>query len=110
MNVPNDDHPMHRTWSPEDPMSLEAAPVDGDPAVMLECLIEEYLRQGSSESLIMSLFRTPDYQATYGLLKLFGEKHVLERVREATRRMGALRCTVVCYDEDPCDQDQQISG
>ena len=101
MQTEHDDHPMNWSWAPEDPMTLNAAPVLGDPAVMLDGLIEEYARQGWNETMIALLFTSPEYQATYRLTQLFGEQYVRQRIRDTLHRMGTLRFNVTCHEEGP---------
>ena len=103
------DHPMHRAWSPEDPMELNAAPVDGDPAVMLDCVIEEYVRQGWGEAEVMGLFTSPGYRATHELTQLFGEEHVRQRVQATSHRMGTLRFKVTYYENCQDEHDDSFS-
>ena len=101
MHAEHDDHPMHWSWAPEDPMALNATPVQGDPAVMLDGLIEEYARQGWNETMIAPLFTSPAYRATYRLTQIFGEEHVRQRIRDTLLRTGTMRFNVTCHEEGP---------
>ena len=73
-------HPATRPVEPDDPMTLHATAVGGDPEVMLECLVREYAWMGWEAERILHLFQDPYYPALHGLLLLFGENGVRERV------------------------------
>ena len=89
--VPNGDHPKNQPWEPEDPMMLRAEPVQGDPEVMLDCLVEEYARMGWGADRIAELFDDPFFQATHGLKELFGERGIRERIKQTLARCGVFR-------------------
>jgi hypothetical protein len=72
-------------------MLLTAEPVDGDPELMLRCLVEEFARQGYDADRIMKLFASPFFQATWGLKQLYGEGGVRSRVEATLARCGVMR-------------------
>lgn len=58
---------------------------------MAECLIEEFLLMGWSESRLMMLFTQPRFQATHRIYLERGEDHVrglIRRVGEAWHPVG----------------------
>ena len=70
----------------DDPMEFVAVPLPGgDPDLMAECVIEEFLLMGWSERRLMTLFTHPRFQATHQLYLARGEAHV----RELIARVGA---------------------
>jgi hypothetical protein len=95
MDSTENEHPKNRAWEPEDPMLLQAQPVNGDPDVMLECLIEEFARLGYDEAEIKRLFDQPFFQATYGLKGHYGEKELARRIQCTLARSGVMRFTAL---------------
>ncbi len=85
------EHPQNRPWEPEDPLHLNAAAVEGDPEIMLACLVEEYARMGMNRQEIQELFDRPFFRATHGLKLLFGESGLQERIGQILGRCGVLR-------------------
>jgi hypothetical protein len=89
-------HPATRPMEPEDPMMLHATAVWGDPEIMLRCLVEEYAGIGWDVEGILALCHDPFYPALHGLLGLYGEHGLRERVSgllQGSRRFP-LRATV----------------
>jgi hypothetical protein len=84
-------HPRDRAIEPEDPMLLTAEPVDGDPLVMLDSLIEEYAGLGWDGPHIRRIFDTPFFQATWGLARLFGPEFIAARIDAVLQRRGSMR-------------------
>jgi hypothetical protein len=84
-------HPATREILPEDPMEMHNFEVPGDPDLMLRLLVEEYARIGWGAEAIMQLARDPNYQAFYGLMRLFGEEQLAARVRQILARCGVMR-------------------
>ena len=80
-------------------MAVHAQAVQGDPEVMLRCLVEEYARLGLSQQRILSLFETPLYTATHQLKQHFGEDGLRQRVAAVISRCGIHRVV-----------DQPLSG
>jgi hypothetical protein len=85
------EHPKDRPAEPEDPFQMFASGVSGDPALMLDCLIEEYARMGLGADEILALFEQPRFLATHGLFGLFGAEATRARVRDVLARCGVLR-------------------
>jgi hypothetical protein len=85
------DHPGDRPMEAEDPMLLSAVEIDGDPQVMLDCLVEELARMGWSLDVIMRTFEQPFYAGANGLLEHFGKEGLRERIRRTLSRCGVMR-------------------
>jgi hypothetical protein len=87
-------HPKDRAPKSDDPMELSGVELDGDPEVMLDCIVEEYARMGEGADVILRMFNDPDYQGPYGLTKAFGRDYIRLRVEGILRRCGVLRFRV----------------
>jgi hypothetical protein len=97
------DHPADRPAEPADPLQMMAGGVEGDPLLMLDCIVEEYSRMGVDEEQILALFDDPQFLATHGLRGLFGPQATRDRVRDVLSRCGILRVNVVALPPDsPC--------
>jgi hypothetical protein len=96
-------HPASREATPDDPFSLHAVEVPGDPDLMLRLLIEEYARMGYGRDELMRLARDPNYQAFHGLLRLYGEAELHRRLGEILARVGVFR--VRTREAEPAEQD-----
>ncbi|MCB1364049.1 MAG: hypothetical protein KDK02_08000 [Rhodobacteraceae bacterium] len=69
-----------------DPMEFVAVPLpEGDPDLMAQCVIEEFMLMGWSERRLMTLFTHPGFRATHRIYVDRGEAHV----RELIARVGA---------------------
>ena len=95
------EHPKDRAPERDDPMLLVASQIDGDPLVMIDCLIEEYARMGCDADEILGLFSNPKFQATAGLMQFFGRDAVEGRIRETLSRCGVMRFHWVEAAPDP---------
>ena len=84
------EHPKDRPAEPADPFQMFAGGVEGDPGLMLDCLVEEYSRLGYGTDELLALFENQEFLATYGLRGLFGPDTTRERVREVISRCGVL--------------------
>jgi len=88
-------HPATRPVEPEDPMNLHGTEVPGDPELMLRILVEEYARMGFGPDVMMQMFRDPEYQAPYGLWRLFGDEELFARIVEILGGCGIFRTTII---------------
>ena len=88
-------HPKDRAAEPADPFQMMAGGVEGDPLLMLDCIVEEYSRMGAGEEEILRLFDDPEFLATHGLRGLFGAEATRDRVRDVLSRCGILRVNVM---------------
>jgi hypothetical protein len=84
-------HPATRAVEPEDPMTLHAAEVEGDPEIMLQCVVQEYAWLGWGADQILSMFRDPAYPVLHQLLSMYGETGTRERIDELLGQMGVFR-------------------
>jgi len=99
------EHPKDRPAEPEDPFKMFAGGVEGDPGLMLDCLVEEYSRMGYDADDLIALFDNPEFLATHGLRNLFGPEETRERVQAVLARCGVLRVTVTALPPEnpfPC--------
>jgi hypothetical protein len=94
-------HPATRAVEPEDPMTLHANAVPGDPEEMLRCLVLEYAWMGWDADRIMSLFRDPFYPALHSLWCAFGEAGIRQRLFSALRQ-----CPVLNIDEAVVEESE----
>jgi hypothetical protein len=81
-------HPASRAAEPEDPLALHAIALEGDPELMLECLVQEYAGMGWDAEQILHLFRDPSYPALNELRLARGEARLRERVHALVRQAG----------------------
>ncbi|CAN5337952.1 hypothetical protein BH09PLA1_BH09PLA1_00130 [soil metagenome] len=106
----NTTHPKDRAPQSDDPMEISGIEVDGDPEVMLDCIVEEYARLGCDADMIMRMFDDPFYQGPYGVTKAFGREYVRRRIDDVLRRCGVLRVRVTelvpVETESGCDERQ----
>src|SRR5262245_31323525 len=84
-------HPATRPVEPEDPMTLHAVAVAGDPDTMLRCLVEEYAWMGWGAEQILSLFRDPFYPLLHSLWQAQGEQSIREQIELILSQTGILR-------------------
>ena len=91
----NRTHPRDRDARGDDPLEISGIQVDGDPEVMLDCIVEEYARLGCDAADILRMFDDPFFQGPYGLTRAFGRDYVRLRVRGVLGRCGVLRVRVV---------------
>ena len=102
-------HPATRPVEPEDPMTLHATPVRGDPEVMLRCLVEEYARMGWNGEQILGLFRDPFYPMLNGLLGIYGEAGIRDRIAAVLDQTGIFCCEGTARDEpEPTEMEPEL--
>jgi hypothetical protein len=99
-------HPVSRPAEADDPLTLHATPVAGDPEVMLECLVQEYAWMGWDTEQILTLFRDPNYPALNALLCHYGEDGVRRRVAAVLGRMGSFHVSGAVRDDPEPDDDE----
>jgi hypothetical protein len=100
-------HPLDRGVEAEDPMELVATPVQGDPDVMLQCLVQEFAWMGWDLEQLMELFHNPCYPVLNQLLAYYGEDEVRARVQALVGRSGVFRVHEVIEDEsEPTEDDE----
>jgi hypothetical protein len=84
-------HPATRAVEPDDPMSLYATPVTGDPEVMLRAVVQEYAWLGWDAEQVLALFRDPFYPLLNDLRDALGEDALRERIGAIFQRAGVYR-------------------
>ncbi|HLN28857.1 MAG TPA: hypothetical protein VK395_14015 [Gemmataceae bacterium] len=99
-------HPATRSVEPEDPMTLHATAVPGDPEVMLRCLVQEFAWMGWDAEQIVPLFRDPFYPALNSLWCVHGEAGIRQRVQEALRQCAVLNVTATVVEEPESSESQ----
>lgn len=103
-------HPLDRLADVEDPFELMAEPVSGDPQVMLECMLEEFVWMGWNASQLESLFQNPGYPVLVALGEHFGEDEVRRRIQSLLARTGVLtfREVIADPDEDEVEDEPEV--
>ena len=84
-------HPATRPVEPDDPLTLHATAVMGDPDIMLQCLVQEYAWMGWNAEQILRLFHDPFYPALHSLWCALGENGVRERIAALLGQTGVFR-------------------
>lgn len=84
-------HPLSRAAEADDPYELVAEPVAGDPSVMLECIMQEFLWMGWSVDQLLGLFEDPQYPVLRGLRDYYGGEEIQRRVRALASSWGRLQ-------------------
>jgi hypothetical protein len=103
-------HPLTREAAPEDPMELMAQPVVGDPAVMLECILQEFAWMGWNTQELLGLFQHPGYPLLCELREFYGDEEIRRQVAGLVARWGVLRFreTIAEPEEDDEDHEPQL--
>lgn len=99
-------HPLTREVEAEDPMELMANPVQGDPEVMLQCIVEEFAWMGMEADELLGLFHSPMYPVLNQLLEHFGEETVRQRVQTLLGGAGVLFRVQETIADDPTPEDE----
>src|SRR5579885_463659 len=102
-------HPATRPIQPEDPFTLNATAVNGDPEWMLRCLVQEYAWMGWDAEQILARFRDPFYPALNALWHHYGEAGIRERVAALVRKSGVFHFAVTVR-EAPEPEDEEDGG
>jgi hypothetical protein len=92
-------HPATRPVEPDDPLTLHATAVTGDPEIMLHCLVQEYAWMGWDAEEILQLFRDPFYPALHGLWCFYGEAGLRDRLNAVLGQTGTLRLDEAVREE-----------
>ena len=93
-------HPASRPVEAEDPLSLHAISLEGDPELMLHCVVQEYAWMGCDGEEILRLFRDPSYPALHALWKHFGETFIRDRISQIVGRAPLFRVATKEQDEE----------
>jgi hypothetical protein len=102
-------HPVTRAVEPDDPMFLQATLVEGDPEVMLRCLVQEYAWMGWGTQQILGLFRDPNYPVLNSLLAFYGAAAIQERVMTVLGKTGVFCCDATVREEpEPAEDEPEL--
>jgi hypothetical protein len=95
--------PRTRPAEPEDPLELTAQVVAGDPDVMLECILQEFLWMGYRADQLWALFQDPRYPLLCALRERYGEVELGRRLAALLAASGAwqFRETIAEPEEEP---------
>lgn len=80
-----------RPQEPDHPMMLDGDVVPGDTALMLRCLFEEFLRNGSTPAELASMCANDEFQALAAARHVLGIERVESILREAAGAVGVQR-------------------
>ena len=92
-------HPASREVMPDDPMTLCATPVEGDPDLLIRAVVQEYAWMGWEAEQIADLFRDPFYPMLHGLRLALGEAGIRERIEAVLARCGVYRFRSTVHEE-----------
>jgi hypothetical protein len=98
-------HPLDRAAEADDPMELMADMVVGDPEVMLECILHEFIWMGWGREELLALVHDPGYPVLCELYDFYGPEEVERRVENLLARTGHLRFTAFVAEPDEEDDD-----
>jgi hypothetical protein len=83
--------PLKKRPESDDPMELRGVVCDGDLELMMDCVIEEYVRTGWAVDQVMHLFDSPSYPLLHEFLRVRGAQAIRKKIVETTRRCGVFR-------------------
>jgi hypothetical protein len=92
---------------PADPMELMATPVQGDPEVMLQCIVQEFAWMGWNAEQLLELFGSPAYPVLNQLREHYGAEEVRQRIQALLGRSGVFRFReTIAPDPEPEEDDE----
>ena len=98
----NRTHPKDRAPQADDPMEISGIEIEGDPQVMLQCIVEEFARMGCDAEDILRMFDDPFFQGPYGINLAFGRQYIRRYVTSMLKQSGVMRVRVI---EQPPEED-----
>jgi hypothetical protein len=102
-------HPATRSVEADDPMTLHATAVEGDPEAMVRAVIQEYAWMGWDPEQIVGLFRDPFYPMLHALRLALGEAGIRRRLDDVYRRQGVYRFrSTIFEDPDVADGEPEL--
>jgi hypothetical protein len=101
-------HPLARDAHDEDPYELMATPAAGDPEVMLECILQEFLWMGFGREQLVRLFHDPNYPMLCELREFYGPVEIERRVDGLLARCGQLRFREIVAEPDEPAEDHGL--
>lgn len=78
-------------FSPDDPYEMIQNGFDATPEEfdnMATCVIEELMFMGYNDEMIIAMFRSPFYQLPHSILKTKGEKYLISKIEQVTKKWG----------------------
>jgi hypothetical protein len=99
-------HPATRPAEAEDPLALEAVSLEGDPELMLQCVVQEYAWMGWEGEQILSLFRDPFYPALHELWDRYGEANLRERIADLIRHTGVFHIQLTIRERPESESEE----
>jgi len=100
-------HPLSRGAEPDDPMTLSATTVPGDPDVLIRALVHEYAWMGWDAGQIAALFHDPFYPMLHGLQQALGEAGIRQRIDAVFNGHGVFRFRATVL-EAPDDSGPEV--
>ena len=83
-----------KEFEADDPMGLVGISVpEGEPDLMAECLVEEYVRLGMSDSQLLAIFKNPFFAGAHALYRARGEDHLKSVIGRVRAQWGRPRFT-----------------
>lgn len=101
-------HPLSRGAEPDDPFQIMAEPVGGDPAEMLQGLLQEFAWLGYSKEELLALFHNPGYPVLCELRAFLGDEEVRSQIERLVAEWGTLRFRETIVDEEPEETIQVV--
>jgi hypothetical protein len=102
-------HPLDRGIAPDDPFELVATAAIGDPDVMLECILQEFLWMGWDAEQLLALFDHPGYPLLRELQAHYGRGEVRKRVEALVARGTRIRVTEFVEEpEEECEHGAEL--
>ncbi len=102
-------HPITRSVEADDPLELVANPVQGDPEVMLDCMVQEFAWMGWVADDLLQLFHSPDYPVLNQLREHFGDDDVRRRIESLLKRVGVFRVReTIAEDVEPEEDEPEL--
>lgn len=95
---------------PDDPTVLVGVGLPGDPELMAECVVDEYVRLGLGDEALLRLFRNPAFTAAHAIWRRHGEAYVRALIARARQRWGRPRFTVREPRPTPCGPGRPTGG
>lgn len=80
-----------RPQEPDHPMMLDGDVVPGETALMMRCLFEEFLRNGSTPAELSAMCANDEFQALAAARHVLGVERVESILREAAGAVGVQR-------------------
>lgn len=100
-------HPASRPAEAEDPLAFEAISLQGDPELMLQCVVQEYAWMGWEAEQILGLFRDPFYPALRELWDRYGEAELRQRIAGLLQQTGVFHFQVSIREEAEPEEEEE---